>query len=453
MPKVLLIILIAGLAAFANAQQGDVLATSSVRNFTTADLSAEARTAWEQRDRSLLSAREQLLTQMVTNVLLDLEAKSTNTTTSKLLDQIKSRIADPTEDEIKRTYDSNLQALQNKPLSEVRTNIVHFLRREPEDRSVKGFVDDLAVKYKVSYQTDVNAAGVKPTDVLFTVGGRNVTAQEFEGKYRLALYNVRADLIDDVKLDLTETIFTTLLDTEAAALKIDQQALLAREVTDKLKQFSDDERIQLVTALKDRLFAKYRVKVLLTLPPPIVQKISVDDDPARGPVNAPVTVVMFADFQCPACSRTHPILDKVLAEFPGKVRFVARDFPLETIHENAFRAALAANAASTQGKFFEYGELLYNNQAALDDASLEKYAAEVGLNVPKFKVDFASERTAAEVRKDIADGESYGVAGTPTIFVNGIMVRGLGADDFRSAIRNALKTVPAAAARSVTRRN
>ena len=444
MSKVLLIILIASLAAFASAQQDDVLATSSVRNFTTADLSAGAQTAWNSRDRSMLRAREQLLSQMVTNSLLEVEAKANNTTPAKLLEQVKSRIADPTEDEIRRTYDSNLQTLQNKPLSEVRTNIVHFLRREPEDRSVKAFVDDLAVKYKVSYQTDINAAELKPTDVLFTVGGGNVTAREFDSKYRLALYNVRADLIDDVTLDLTETIFTTLLDAEAKALKIDQQALLAREVTDRLKQFTDEERVQLATALKDRLFAKYKVNVLLTLPPPIVQKISVDDDPARGPATAPVTVVMFADFQCPACSRTHPVLDKVMAEFPGKVRFVARDFPLETIHENAFRAALAAGAANAQGKFFEYGDLLYNNQAALDDASLEKYAAQVGLNVPKFKLDFASEKTAAEVRKDIADGESYGVAGTPTIFVNGIMVRGLNAEDFRSAIRNALKTAPAA---------
>jgi protein-disulfide isomerase len=451
MSKVFLIILIAGLAASAAAQQSDVLATSSVRNFTTADLSAEARTAWEQRDRSMLGAREQLLSQMVTSALLDLEAKAGNTTSAKLIDQIKGRIADPTEAEIKSTYDANLQALQNKPLSEVRTNIVHFLRREPEDRSVKAFVDDLAVKYKVSYQTDVNAAVLKPTDVLFTVNGRNVTSQEFESRYRLALYNVRADLIDDVTLELTEKIFTTLIETEAKALKIDEQALLAREVTDKLKQFTDDERIQLATALKDRLFVKYKVKVSLTLPPPIVQKISVDDDPARGPVNAPVTVVMFADFQCPACSRTHPILDKVLAEFPGKVRFVARDFPLETIHENAFRAALAANAANAQGKFFEYGDLLYNNQAALDDASLEKYAAQIGLNVPKFKIDFASEKAAAEVRKDIADGESYGVAGTPTIFVNGVMVRGLNAEDFRAAIQTALKTAPAA--RPVVRGN
>jgi protein-disulfide isomerase len=158
---------------------------------------------------------------------------------------------------------------------------------------------------------------------------------------------------------------------------------------------------------------------------------------------------MFGDFQCSACSQTHPVLQKVMAEFPGKVRFVSRDFPLESIHENAFRAALAASAANAQGKFFEYGEVLYKNQAALDDASLKKYAAQVGLNVRQFELDFASEKTAAEVRKDIAEGVTYGVNGTPTIFVNGVMVRKLNAEDFREAIRNALTSgaVPARAAR------
>lgn len=449
--RILLIILVAGFAAVASAQQPAVLATSSLRNFTTADLSAEARAAWEQRDRSYTSAREQLLSQLVTEQILNLEARSIGTTTAKLVDQIKSRIADPSEDEVKRTYDSNLQALGNKPLSEVRTAIVRFLRQDPEERSVKAFVDNLAVKYKISYQTDINTAGLKLTDVLFTVNGRPVTAEEFENKYRLTLYSVKADLVDEIALDLTESIFNAITETEAAALKVDQQAFLAREITDKLKEFSDEERVRLANGLRDRLFTKYKVKFLISPPPPIVQKISADDDPARGPINAPVTVVMFVDFQCSACARTHPILQKVLAEFPGKVRFVARDFPLESIHENAFRAALAAGAANAQGKFFEYGELLYKNQDALDDASLKKYAAEVGLNVRQFELDFASEKTVAEVRKDMSDGDSYGITATPTIFVNGVMVRKLTAEDLREAIRNALKTSAAGAPRVARR--
>ena len=449
MSKFFLIIVIAGLAALASAQQTDVLAKTLVRDFTTADLSAKARAAWEQRDRSFAGAREQLLSQMVSEELLDLEAKSTGKTTAKLIDEIKGRIADPSDADIKSTYDSNLQALENKPLSDVRTAIVRFLRHDPEERSIKAFVDELALKYKVSYQTDINTPGLKPTDVLFTVNGRGVTAQEFDQKYRLALYDVKADLIDNVTGELTEAIFNALVEKEAAVLKLDQQTYIAREITDKLKQFTDEERFQVTTGLKDRLFAKYKVKFLIAPPPPIVQKISVDDDPARGPAAAPVTVVMFGDFQCSACSRTHPVLQKVLAEFPGKVRFVARDFPLESIHENAFRAALAAGAANAQGKFFEYGELLYKNQEALDDASLKKYAAQVGLNVRQFELDFASEKTSAEVRKDLADGILYGITGTPTIFVNGIMVRKLNADDFRAAIRTALKSaaVPTRAAR------
>jgi protein-disulfide isomerase len=205
-----------------------------------------------------------------------------------------------------------------------------------------------------------------------------------------------------------------------------------------MKQFSDDERAELENALKRRLFAKYKARILIEPPPPIVQKISTDDDPSLGPANAPVTVVMFGDFQCSACAKTHPTLKKVMSEFPGKVRFVARDFPLDNIHENAFTAALAAGAAHAQGKFFEYGELLYANQDSLDPASLRKFAVRLGLNEKQFEIDFTAEKTAAEVEKDVADGQSYGVAGTPTIFVNGVKVRRLSAEYFREAIENAL---------------
>jgi protein-disulfide isomerase len=147
---------------------------------------------------------------------------------------------------------------------------------------------------------------------------------------------------------------------------------------------------------------------------------------------------MFSDFQCPACGRTHPVLKQVLAEYGDKVRFAVRDFPLENIHENAFQAALAANAARTQGKFFEYADVLYRNQEALDKASLVKYAGELGLNVKQFELDFSDAKAANEIRKDQADGRSYGIGGTPAIFVNGVKVQRLSADAFRRAIDRAL---------------
>ena len=205
-----------------------------------------------------------------------------------------------------------------------------------------------------------------------------------------------------------------------------------------MKDFSDEEQSALEAALRKRLYEKYSVKVLYKEPEPLVENISVDDDPATGPAGAPVTIIMFSDFQCSACAATHPLLKKAMAEHPGKVRLVVRDFPLESIHANAFRAALAANAAHAQGKFFEYTELLYSRQQALDDASLNKFATELGLNVKQFEIDSKSEKTAAEVRKDIAYGEANSINSTPTIFVNGVRVRNLSLDGLRSAIGRAL---------------
>jgi len=241
-----------------------------------------------------------------------------------------------------------------------------------------------------------------------------------------------------VTADLDGVIFDSLLLDEAKSLNIDPSDLRAREVTDKMKTFSDEERLGLEQTLRSKLFTKYKVKILYKEPEPPVENISVDDDPAQGPAVAPVTIVMFSDFQCSACSATHPVLKKAMAAFPGKIRFVVRDFPLTNIHKDAYNAALAAGAANAQGKFFEYTELLYQRQDALDADSLKKYAGELGLNVRQFEIDFNSEKTATEVRKDMADGEQYRIHSTPTIFVGGIRVRRLSVDGFRKAIERAL---------------
>jgi protein-disulfide isomerase len=188
----------------------------------------------------------------------------------------------------------------------------------------------------------------------------------------------------------------------------------------------------------DRLFKKYEVKVLLKGPEVIAHTISVDGEPSVGPAAAPVTIVMFSDFQCPACSRTHPVLKRVMAEYPGKVRLVVRDYPLDKTHPNAFNAALAANAAAKQGKYVEYIERLYTNQESLDKPSLLRFASELGLNGKQFEIDFSDAAAAAEIKQDQTDGDAAGVNSTPTIFVNGVKVHSLSASAFRRAINRAL---------------
>jgi len=274
---------------------------------------------------------------------------------------------------------------------------------------------------------------------LATVAGKSISADAFETKNKITLNDFEADVYDAARDSLKQTVYSNLIVAEAKAQKVESNDFIAREITDKMRDYSEAEREKLESALRARLFQKYNAKFLIKEIPPVAQNISTDDDPSQGRADAPVTVVMFSDFQCPACSATHPVLKKVIAEYGDKVRFVVRDFPLVQIHENAFRAALAAGAANAQGKFFEYGELLYNNQKSLDAVSLKKFATQIGLDRKRFDADLDSEKFAVEVRKDIEDGKKYGITGTPTIYVNGVKVRKLSAEAFRAAIEKALE--------------
>ena len=166
-------------------------------------------------------------------------------------------------------------------------------------------------------------------------------------------------------------------------------------------------------------------------PPIVVENVSVDDDPSWGPADAPVTIVEFSDFQCPYCARfVTQTLPQIKQQYEGKVRFVFRDFPLSTIHENAEKAAEAAGCASDQGKFWEYHDKLFSSQSALDVASLKSYASQLGLDTATFDQCLDSSKYAQEVQKDLQDGTSYGVDGTPAFFVNGLLV--VGAQPFAS---------------------
>lgn len=418
----------------------EVLATATGKTFTVAALEPETRHAWENRQKLIAERRQELFARQVSEILFEMEAAARKTTVDKLLEtEIGAKVADPSDAQVQAVFDANRSAIGNKTLAEVRPQIVAFLRREPEQKAAESFVAALKTKYKPVFPKDVNSPNLKPADILAAVGGKQITVKDFEDKNKVALHEFEMEIFDFVEHRLKDAVASDLLVTEAAELKISPGDLIAREVTDKMRDFSNAERAALEEALQDRLFNKYKVKFLITEPEPFVQNISADDDPAQGNPAAPVTVIMFSDFQCPACAAAHPVLKRVIAEYKDKVRFVVRDFPLMRIHENAFQAAQAAQAANAQGKFFEYVELLYNNQNSLDTASLKEFASRIGLDRKKFDADLDGGKFADEVRKDMADGTNYGVNSTPTIFVNGVKVRHLSAADFRRAIERALK--------------
>lgn len=138
-----------------------------------------------------------------------------------------------------------------------------------------------------------------------------------------------------------------------------------------------------------------------------------------------VTVVEFSDFQCPACASVHLPLKQVLTKFEGKVTFVYRHFPLTSIHKNAVAAAQAAEAAHNQGKFWEYGDLLFakqNEWGGLSDPTetLISYAKELGLSIDTFTSDMKSDAVKERVNTDMIYASRHALSGTPTFFVNGV---------------------------------
>ncbi len=416
----------------------EVLATATGLTFTTSSLSENVRKNYLGSDAAVAAERTRLLGSLSREVLLETEAKARGITGDVLLAAELKSVAAPTAAEIKAVYDANRSAFGTSTIEEVRPQIAGFLRNGAEQRALTDLAERLKVKHKFVAGRDINAPDLKPADIVFTVAGKPVAAAVFNERYKAQLYDLNSAIITQTAYDLENTIFSTLLEQEAKARNVETGDLIATEITNKLREFSEQERSALQEALRLKLFQKASVKILIKEPDPVAHNVSADDDPATGKADAPVTVIMFSDFQCSACAATHPVLKRAISGYTDKVRFVVRDFPLESVHENAFRAALAANAARAQGKFFEYIEVLYRNQDTLDEASLKRFAVELGLNTKQFELDFTSEKAAAEVRKDMADGDRYAVRSTPTIFINGVKAQRLSEAGFRAMIDRSL---------------
>ncbi|MCC6551986.1 MAG: thioredoxin domain-containing protein [Polyangiaceae bacterium] len=149
-----------------------------------------------------------------------------------------------------------------------------------------------------------------------------------------------------------------------------------------------------------------------------IKTLSIEGSPTLGPPDAVVTIVEWADFECPFCRLIYPMLDELAHRFPGQVRVVFKFYPLGS-HPHGEIAARAAIAAMNQGKFWEMHHMLFDHQENLEQQALETYAKELKLDLAKFKQDLTSPETTARIEKDKKQGEEVGLEGTPMIFING----------------------------------
>ena len=138
-----------------------------------------------------------------------------------------------------------------------------------------------------------------------------------------------------------------------------------------------------------------------------------------GAEHAPVTIVEYGDFECPNCRQAQPAVQLLLERFAGRVRFVFRNFPLEEVHPHALAAALAAECAGGQGRFWPMHDLLFANQLHLGRADLHGYAGRLGLDVAHFTAEMDDQVYLQRVREQQQGGRASGVRGTPAFFING----------------------------------
>lgn len=147
-------------------------------------------------------------------------------------------------------------------------------------------------------------------------------------------------------------------------------------------------------------------------------EISTEGAPSKGPVEAPVTIIEFADFQCPSCAGAVPILDGIIKTYAPHVRLIFKHFPIEH-HPRARAAAGAAQAAHLQGKFWDMHHVLFQQPDGLDDADFDHYARQLNLNLTLFQADRASPSVMAVVDAHQASGRAAMLQGTPAIYING----------------------------------
>lgn len=438
------------------------------QTITTADLEPALRQELETLDDKIADARRSVLELQINTMLLQVEAKKRRIDSHRLYElEVSSRIPTPTPAQIKKFVDENRDQFAGMDPNVVNQQVTAYLHDEAESKLADNLVNRLRQSNPVVMGADINSPSLNAASVVATVAGQPMTAAPLLERLKPIIYKLKSEAYEATKQRVDRLVDDTLLLDEARRRQVGPEEIVRAEISDKVRppteaevaQFYNENkarisgdlnsvRNQIATYLQNESRQRYEkdlsarlrkganIQWLINEPPQPLQNVSVDDDPARGETNAPVTIVEFTDFQCPACAAMHPVLEEVLKSYGNKVRFVVRDFPLNQ-HEWARKAAEAANAANAQGKFFEYIGVLFKNQKALDVPSLKKYATEVGLDRARFDAALDRGTYAAEVQKDVEDGEMYGVGSTPTIFINGLQLRILSIEGLRAAIDRA----------------
>lgn len=434
-------------------QRPEVLAVVNGTKIYTRDIESDTAELVQALKDRMDAVREQSIQSAITSRLVELEAKKQGLSTTKYLQQeVVAKVPEPTEAEVQTFYERNRASIPGN-YDEVRPTLYQYIRAQRQQVEMTLLTGTLRGAAKVEildYSPKAPTSQADRAKVVATVNDSKITIGDIEEIVKPFIFPYRQQVFVLEKRALDGRIDVALIEQEALRRGVTPQALIDAEVVPRAKkvdafdastyynknkeQFGGrsfvevrDDLIQLMQseaqfnarhAYAETLRASAKITISLVEPAPPTYEISTANRPARGSDSAPVTMVVFSDFECGKCRLVHDVLDDLLAQYNGKLRVVVRNFPLEQ-HREAFKAAEAAEAAREQGKYWEYAEVLFGNQTALTSEKLKQYATDLGLDRKKFDAALDSGKHASLIEQDLDDGTRIGINGTPAVYVNG----------------------------------
>jgi protein-disulfide isomerase len=311
-----------------------------------------------------------------------------------------------------------------------------------------------------------STGGTAPDRVVATYNGGKITSGELETQARPQIAELENKMYQAKRQMLEQMAMERIVKAEAAKAGLSEQDYIKKRIDEApVQQPTEAQERQFYDRLKsggqippDATFESLKERIgqalvnqqrqtqmqkviqdlqkqanlKIDLPQPRIQVAA--EGPARGPKDAPVTIVEFSDFECPYCGAAHDTVEQVMSSYAGKVRLVYRQFPL-SFHPHAAKAAEASLCAADQGKFWEYHDVLFKNQKKLEPTDLKAHATEVGMDGQKFGQCLDSGDKKKAVDADQQAGLQAGVGGTPAFFINGIFLNGAQPiDEFKKII-------------------
>lgn len=296
-----------------------------------------------------------------------------------------------------------------------------------------------------------NYCGAQDGTPLATVDGQVISSNEVEDRVSGPLRELDAKIYRLKEKELNELINDRILEREAQTHHLTVEQLIDDKVNSKLNPPTSKEIESYYFRVRDRVnqpleavrsqiasfllesrrrqgYEEYvsalraKTHVVIFLGPPRAA-VSVDPLRVRGAATAPITIVEFADYECPYCASAEGTLQAILAKYPNQVRLAYRDFPLE-FHTHALSLAEASRCAGAQGKYWQYHDYVFAHQSQVKDDDLAKLPSQLGIDAQMFQRCMSQHTFADEVKHDLDDGQKLDIEGTPAFFINGIALSG-----------------------------